>query len=99
MYILLFISITIYIKEQSGDGFLFFFSFPPVTLNSTLEDKFDATWLFCPVSPSTARSAKLHIRKISVSSCVPLTLFQKLEVRNKCRVSLGQSSEPNVSNV
>lgn len=64
MYIWLFISITIYIKEQSGYGFVlscFFSPLLPVTLNSTLEDRFDATWLFCSVSPSTARSAKLHI--------------------------------------
>lgn len=49
--------------------------------------------LFCTVSPSTGRSAKLHTHE------VPLTLFQKLEVRDKRRVGLGQSRESNVSDV
>lgn len=55
-------------------------------------------WLFCTVSPSTGRSAKLHTHEVNERS-VPLTLFQQLEVRDKRRVGLGQSSESNVSNV
>lgn len=63
MYILLFISVTIYKKEQS-----YRVVFPPTIL--TEFSGVYSTWLFCTVSPSTGRSAKLHMHLVCSTDLV-----------------------------